>query len=202
MTAEEKDNLLDRYVAGHPMNDAEEATVRHLLTSDPGFRTEYQLRQELYAFGQRERRAAWEARLAEHPIPVERRVFPMRWAAAASVALLIGIGLIWQLQSSTDQVFTGQAAVFEQRGNQLNLAGSDSAAVGSIAWVVTKSETNQYEFGQADTLRVFATDPSQWENQAWQLIRLSEVRYRLRVGTKTYPLKQGRTVHLPLVPDN
>lgn len=202
MTSEEKDELLDRYVAGQPMSVDEEARINQLLDTDPGFRTEYRLRQELFEAGKRERRVAWEARQRVQPRPVERTVFPMRWAAAASVVLLLSLGLLWWTRTTNSQprILMDQAPLFEQRDTQLGLAGSDSSAVGTITWVVTEADEDQYEFSQPDTLRIFSTDPDQWKDQTWRIIRLSEVRYQLRVGSKTYPLEQGRNLRLPLEP--
>lgn len=200
ITPEEKDQLLDRYVAGHPMGADEDALVRQLLNTDPAFRDEYHLRQTLLEAGIQQRRAAWEARQNRRPLPVERPVFPMRWAAAASVVLLLGLGMRWWVRTTGTGPLTGQAPLFEQRDTQLGLAGSDSAAVGTVTWVVTRADRNEYEFSQPDTLRIFSTTPGQWKNQTWRITRLSEVRYQLRVGRETYRLEQGRSLHLPLEP--
>ncbi|MBO0950913.1 hypothetical protein [Fibrella forsythiae] len=199
MTSDEKDNLLDRYVSGQPMSADEEAQVDQLVTTDPDFKIDYILRRELFETGKRERRAAWEAGSQVRSLPVKRTMFPMRWIAAASVILLLGIGLVWWIRPfDDDQPFSGQALLFEQQGTQLGLAGQDSLAVGTVAWVVTKAPDNAYEFSQLDTLRIFTTSPDLWKDQDWQLTSLSEVRYRLRVGNRTYALEQGRSIRLPL----
>lgn len=202
MTPEEKDQLLDRYVAGHPMSTDEETGVQKLLRTDPDFRTEYRLRQTLLEAGIRQRRAAWEARQRTQPAPARPAAFPMRWAAAACVLLLLGLGLVWWTQQPRDpEPLMGSTALFRSNDTQLGLAGNDSSAVGRVAWVVTKGSENSYEFSQLDTLRIFATDPGQWADQTWRLMSLSEVRYRLKVGNRTYLLEQGRSVRLPLRPE-
>lgn len=201
MNSEEKDNLLDRYITGQPMSADEETQVNKLLDTDADFRAEYWSRQDLFDAGRRERRAAWEARPHMH-LPTERKVFPMRWAAAASVVLVLGLGLLWFQQPDRNGPLTGNAPLFNQQDVQIGLAGNDSSAAGTVVWIVTKSPENQYEFSQLDTLRIFATDPGQWRGKTWRLTSLSEVRYQLQVDNKTYLLEQGRTMRLPLEPSN
>lgn len=201
MTSEEKDNLLDRYVTGQPMSVEEEDQVNKWLDTDTDFRLAYRLQQQLFDAGRRQRRSEWNIRQQTRPIPAPKTAFPMRWAAAASVVLLLGIGLVWWVRSSnTDQMLVGQADLFEQRDTQLGLAPNDSA-VGKVEWSVTKASRNEYEFRQVDTLRLFSTQPAEWNGQTLQIIRLSEVRYQLRVGNKTYLLEQGRNLRLPLEPE-
>ncbi|GAB4015111.1 hypothetical protein GCM10028808_39570 [Spirosoma migulaei] len=203
MDSEEKDELLDRYAAGHPLNADEEAQVELLLKTDPEFREGYRLRQALFEAGIQQRRVAWEAWQQIHPVPLAPKTmaFPMSWVAAASVALLLGIGLIWwQRTPRTADLITGQAAVFEPQDSQLGLTPSDSVST-YTTWIVTKAENIGYEFAQPDTLHIFSPNPDQWRGKTLQLVRLSEVRYRLRVDRETYLLQQGRTLRLPLEPE-
>lgn len=199
MNSDEKDSLLDRYVSGQPMGADEETQVNRLLATDADFRAEYRFRQELFDAGRRERQAAWDARPRVQPT-LERTTFPMSWAAAASVVLVLGLGLFWWLRQTDNQPLTGKVPLFEQTDTQLGLTGSDSLAVGMITWTLTKANANEYEFGQPDVLHLFSTSPKAWKDKTWRMTRLSEVRYRLQVGSQIYLLEQGRDMHLPLEP--
>ncbi|RYC70050.1 hypothetical protein [Spirosoma sordidisoli] len=201
MTPEEKESLLDRYVTGYPMSTDEEMVVQQLLRTDRSFREEYSLRQTLLEAGIQQRRAAWASRQRNRVVTDRQTAFPMSWVAAASVLLLLGIGLIWRpWQPGSGDPTNGDATLYRLGNNQLGLAGNDTLAVGTIHWEIIQAPENSYDFSQLDTLRIFAVDPDQWKKYPLRLTSLSEIRYQLEVGNRTYMLEQGRSIRLPLTP--
>lgn len=200
MMEEDKDELLDRYMAGEPITDEQKKQVEQWLHADPVLRGKARLLLQVYDWGRQKRQAVWTG---PSPVvtlnPVAR---PFAWAAAASVALIAGFGLWWYNQTDTrvanSEPMAQKVAVYEKREGQLGFAKGGLPADSTLlipdqSHIVSQPE---YRFATYDTLQIRI--PASGTSQHWHLVRLNEVDFQLVGDSITYPLELGRQLWLPL----
>ncbi len=209
MISEHQAELLDRYLSDDELSPADAQTVQNWLRSDESFREAYRLRSLLGEAARRQRRADWQDRLGTYGTPARaerevRPLWPLRWAAAASVLIgLVALGW-WALQPgpASGVLFTEKGPVYEQLDSQgfalpPGLGPVDLTYL--VATTVPGLRAPAYEFARPDTLHLFLPPGASTDSyRPWRLLRRSETEYLLLTPTDTFRLEQGRSLRQPL----
>lgn len=198
---EDKNEFLDRYLAGEPMTGEQKKQVEQWLRHDSDLRNRADLLIHMHDWGRYQRQTAWTNRPQ-----VRLLARPFAWAAAASMALIAGIGVWWYNQASDirpvagNQTIIQKVPVYENRDLQLGFAKSGHPADSTFLMQnqIRIGQSPEYWFASYDTLQVRMS--AKMATQQWYIVRVNEVDYQLASDSVAYPLQLGRHLWLPLIP--
>lgn len=213
MEEADKNEYLDRYLAGEPMSDEQRECVKQWLRQDPELRSKARFLLQMHDHGRHRRRKALPDMVAS--VLLAR---PFTWAAAASVGLAISVGVWWYNQPSRitptatsqkqppsvtptphNQFGLHKVAVYEQRGDDLGFAKSDQPADSTFLLSLSTDARHspEYQFAHYDTLRIRMS--ADMLAKQWHLVSVNGFDYQLvSDDSVTYPLELGRELWLPL----